>query len=62
MSYQYQKQNDTHEITIERFAGVDFTTHPTKVDWTRSPDACNMIADDTFFPVKRRGYRSIAQL
>ena len=46
-------------MTIERFAGVDFSTDPTKVDPIRSPDACNMIADATYFPVKRTGYRRI---
>ncbi|MGN1030553.1 MAG: hypothetical protein ACI4PQ_03020 [Butyricicoccaceae bacterium] len=61
MIYQYDKEDTTREIKVERFAGVDFTTHPTKVDWTRSPDACNMIADENFFPVKRRGYQRTAK-
>lgn len=60
MAYQYEEQAHIQEIAVEHFAGVDFTTHPTKVDWTRSPDACNMIADETFFPVKRRGYVRLA--
>ncbi len=55
--YQFSEADTVQEITIERFAGVDFATHPTKVDWSRSPDACNMIANETYFPVKRTGYR-----
>ena len=49
------------ELTIERFAGVDFANHPTKTDVSRSPDACNMIADETYFPVKRTGYQTKAR-
>lgn len=41
---------------------MDFSTDPTKVADYRSPDACNMIADATFFPVKRTGYRRELQL
>lgn len=59
--YQFSEADAVQELTIERFAGVDFATHPTKVDWTRSPDACNMIANDTYFPVKRTGYRRRAK-
>ncbi|MDO5548286.1 MAG: hypothetical protein Q4F79_07340 [Eubacteriales bacterium] len=58
MSY-YSTDTSVQEMTIERFAGVDFSTDPTKVDPTRSPDACNMIADATYFPVKRTGYRGL---
>lgn len=55
----YSGDGEVQEMTIERFAGVDFSTDPTKVDPIRSPDACNMIADATYFPVKRTGYRRI---
>lgn len=55
--YQFAAADEVQQITVERFAGVDFAAHPTKVDWSRSPDACNMIADETGFPVKRTGYR-----
>lgn len=58
--YQFPQEDEIQQITVERFAGVDFASHPTKVDWARSPDACNMIANETFFPVKRTGYRRIA--
>lgn len=59
--YQFSSAQTVEEITVERFAGVDFASHPTKVDWSRSPDACNMIADDTYFPVKRTGYQRKAK-
>ncbi len=57
MSGYEPSRNTVRSWTVERFAGVDFSTDPTKVDSSRSPDACNMIADATFFPVKRTGYR-----
>jgi hypothetical protein len=44
-----------------RFGGVDFTSVPTQVAAHRSPDACNMIANEKFFPVKRPGYRVFGQ-
>lgn len=59
--YQFFAADTVQEVVVERFAGVDFASHQTKVDWARSPDACNMIANDTFFPVKRTGYRKVAQ-
>lgn len=61
MVYQFPDAEPIQELTVERFAGVDFANHPTKVDWSRSPDACNMIANETYFPVKRTGYRCRAQ-
>lgn len=59
--YSFPKTETLREITIERFGGVDYATHATKVDFRRSPDACNMIADDAYFPVKRTGYKRILQ-
>ncbi|HIV67787.1 MAG TPA: hypothetical protein IAA32_02855 [Candidatus Butyricicoccus stercorigallinarum] len=59
--YQFPETDAVQQLSVERFAGVDFAAHPNKVDWSRSPDACNMIANDTFFPVKRTGYRRIVQ-
>ena len=61
MPYQFAQEQPVQEIMIDRFAGVDFASHPTKVDWSRSPDACNMIANDAYFPVKRTGYRCETQ-
>lgn len=61
MVYQFPDAEPIQQLTVERFAGVDFDNHPTKVDWSRSPDACNMIANETYFPVKRTGYRRKAQ-
>lgn len=60
-AYQFSETTARQELTIERFAGVDFANHPTKTDWSRSPDACNMIADETYFPVKRTGYQTRAR-
>ncbi len=60
-AYQYSETAARQELTIERFAGVDFANHPTKTDLSRSPDACNMIADETYFPVKRTGYQTRAR-
>lgn len=59
--YQFSNADTVQEITVERFAGVDFSNHSSKVDWSRSPDACNMIANETYFPVKRTGYRRVAK-
>ena len=59
--YQFPQADSVQQLTVERFAGVDFANHSTKVDWSRSPDACNMIANDTYFPVKRTGYRRKAK-
>lgn len=56
-AYQFPDAEPIQELTVERFAGVDFANHATKVDWSRSPDACNMIANETYFPVKRTGYK-----
>lgn len=56
MSYRYADAEQIQELRMERFAGVDFSSDPTKVDAIRSPDACNMIGDEAGFPCKRTGY------
>lgn len=56
MSYRYTAAEEIRELRMERFAGVDFSSDPTKVDGIHSPDACNMIADEAGFPRKRTGY------
>lgn len=61
-AYTFSKTDTTKEITIERFGGVDFATQPTKVDFRRSPEAQNMIADEAYFPIKRTGYKRILKL
>ncbi len=58
--FSFGADNQTYELVVDKFAGVDFTTTPTKVDFRRSPSAKNMIADETYFPVKRTGYKSMA--
>lgn len=55
--YQFAAADTVQELSVDRFAGVDFSGNDTKIDWSRSPDACNMIADDSGYPVKRTGYR-----
>ena len=48
-----------YKSNFRRFGGVDFTSAPTQVAAHRSPDACNMIANEKFFPIKRPGYESV---
>jgi hypothetical protein len=57
--YSFTRTSGEQELVIDRFAGVDFSTHPTKVDCRRSPAAKNMIADEAYFPVKRTGYKRL---
>lgn len=59
--YQFENAASEREVTVERFGGVDFSTHATKADLTHSPDACNMMAGETDFLVKRPGYKKMAQ-
>ena len=49
--YQFENAASEREVTVERFGGVDFSTHATKADLTHSPDACNMMAGETDFLV-----------
>lgn len=44
------------------FRGVDWSLHPIKVDDSRSPDMVNMIAAPEGYPVKRLGFRTVANL
>ena len=60
-AYQFGSAAAEREVVVERFGGVDFSTHPTKADLAHSPDACNMIAEEADFLVKRPGYKKIAQ-
>lgn len=59
-AYLFERAPAEREVTVERFGGVDFSTHPTKADFAHSPDACNMIAEETDFLVKRTGYKRVA--
>ena len=54
-----QTQEKLYTQGFMRFGGVDFTSAPTQVAAHRSPDACNMIANEKFFPIKRPGYESV---
>lgn len=42
------------------FRGVDWSLHPIKIDDSRSPDMVNMIAAPEGYPVKRLGFRTVA--
>lgn len=42
------------------FRGVDYSLHPVKIDDSRSPDMVNMIAAPEGYPVKRLGFRTMA--
>lgn len=44
------------QMTISQFRGVDLVSSPSNVHDTRSPDAVNMIPDESGKPVKRTGY------
>lgn len=59
-AYRFEQAAHEREVTIERFGGVDYSTHPTKADFGHSPDACNMMAEETDFLVKRPGYKRVA--
>lgn len=59
--YQIPMAKQPDPVVIQQFRGVDFSADSTQVDPSRSPDALNMIADQAFFPVKRTGYKRVAQ-
>ncbi|WP_059005250.1 hypothetical protein [Bittarella massiliensis (ex Durand et al. 2017)] len=59
--YQLPAGRPLAPVVIQQFRGVDFSSDSTQVDVSRSPDALNMIADQAFFPVKRTGYKRVAQ-
>ncbi|MGN1014442.1 MAG: hypothetical protein ACI4PM_03680 [Butyricicoccus sp.] len=60
MRHRYPTKDAVQVLTVERFAGVDFSSDSSQVDWSRSPDACNMIADEAGYPIKRNGYERVA--
>lgn len=60
-AYQFSQAAGVQETVAERFGGVDFSVHPAKADLAHSPDACNMIAEETDFLSKRTGYKCIAE-
>lgn len=60
--YRFPQADPVHEATVSRFGGVDFETHPAKVDLSHSPDMKNMLAGETHFLVKRPGYRRVCKL
>lgn len=42
------------------FRGLDWSLHPIKIDDSRSPDMVNMIAAPEGYPMKRLGFRTVA--
>lgn len=58
-AYQFARAETVHELTAETFGGADFSTHPTKVALSRSPDMKNMQAGERHFLVKRTGYKRV---
>nr|DAH38439.1 MAG TPA: stabilization protein [Caudoviricetes sp.] len=46
----------------DRFAGVDFSTDPSRIDDSRSPHAVNLISDAGGYPEKRVGWRTLVTL
>lgn len=61
-AYRFPRTETVRETTVSRFGGVDFATHPTKVDLSHSPDMKNMLAGETHFLIKRPGYKRICAL
>ena len=59
--YQLPAGRPLAPVVIQQFHGVDLSSDSTQVDVSRSPDALNMIADQAFFPIKRTGYKRVAQ-
>ncbi len=60
-AYLFPNYAAENEVVAERFGGVDFSVHSTKADLAHSPDACNMIAEETDFLSKRTGYKRMAE-
>ncbi len=48
-----------YKQVYDRFKGVDFSSDPSQIEDTRSPDALNLIADAGGFPRKRLGWRTL---
>lgn len=47
-------------VRMERFRGVDFSSHAVNVDESRSPDAPNMMPDADGYPTKRPGWQAVS--
>ena len=50
------KASKVYTTTYENFKGVDFTNDPSNVWYRRSPDAVNMMPDESGRPFKRTGW------
>lgn len=57
--FKINTKKKTQRILIDTFGGVDFLSHPDKVDMRRSPEAKNMLCSDTGFLHKRDGYKRL---
>lgn len=52
---------EKHILLLDKFGGADFSSNPTQVNSSRSPDMQNLIADSRFFPVKRPGWKTLCR-
>ena len=57
---QSNSAEDVYTKSYSQFGGVDFQSAVTEIDDKRSPDALNLIADQSGFPQKRPGYTTLA--
>lgn len=60
MGFDFGASPKLQKISISKFRGVDFANNATQVESNRSPDAQNIISDLAGKPVKRTGYKTIA--
>lgn len=57
-AYQFPQPETVCETVVNRFGGVDFRTHQTKLSLSRSPDMQNMVCDQNDYLVKRTGWQT----
>lgn len=62
MKMNVPSQPTTYYTYYENLKGVDYSRDITEVTRTRTPEGLNMISDDGGNPIKRRGWRKIADL
>lgn len=60
MGFDFGASPKLQKLSISKFRGVDFANNATQVEPNRSPDAQNIISDLAGKPVKRTGYKTIA--
>lgn len=60
MAFNFGSSPAVKFLSINKFAGVDFANSPATVSISRSPDALNILSDLAGKPVKRPGYKTVA--